>query len=235
MPVYSLTILAAAALVVWVYQHDRYEKEPWYAVVAALLVGFCAMWLIGRVDGYALRVTQLAHDQIVAKAALIAGIEELGKLLTVLVLARVLLVKQFNDPMDGLIYGRLMGLGMAVEESLLYLSLAPATFHTLGMEIVRLFAHSLMGGLIGFAVGIGARPGQKRQIYPGLVIGCLALSTLLHFGWNVVAYAEQSSLIHRILPMVIMLTMMLLWRWLCGVAEAKSRAIFADPTGACPG
>lgn len=226
MPVYTLMMLSAAALVLWVYRYDRYEKEPWYAVVIALGGGFAAMWLIGFVDEYALRVAQLSGDQILSKASIVAIIEECGKLLTVLVLARLLLRRQFNDPMDGLIYGRLAGLGMAVEESLLYLSLAPATFQTLGMEIVRLFAHSLMGGLVGFAIGIGARPNGPREVRVHLVMICLLLSTLLHFAWNAIAYGQSDALVSRLLPMGLMLTMMLLWRWLCGIAEARSRDIF---------
>src|SRR5438309_2122585 len=40
MPVYTLTILFAAAIVVWTYHHDTQEKEPWWAVLVAIAVGF---------------------------------------------------------------------------------------------------------------------------------------------------------------------------------------------------
>ena len=45
-PVYTLTILCAAFMVLWVYRADRYEREPWWAVIVALLTGFGFMWLI---------------------------------------------------------------------------------------------------------------------------------------------------------------------------------------------
>jgi RsiW-degrading membrane proteinase PrsW (M82 family) len=238
MPVYTLTILVAAALVLWVYQHDRYEKEPWWAVLAAVAVGFGAMWLIGFADDGAMRWLSFARGNLAAKAIVVALIEELGKLFTILLLARVILARQFNDPMDGLIYGRLVGLGMAVEESLLYVSLAPPTLETLGVEIVRLFAHSLMAALIGFAIGLGCAPAQRRECsgplprcrsYPGLVVACLLLSTLLHFGWNVIAYARPDGLVVKLIPMMVMLALMVAWRWLCNVAESRSRAIFDTP------
>lgn len=240
MPVYTLTILVAAALVLWVYQHDRYEKEPWWAVLVAVASGFGAMWLIGFADDAALRFFDFARDELAGKAIVVALIEEAGKLVTILVLARIVLARQFNDPMDGLIYGRLAGLGMAVEESLLYLSLAPPTLETLGVEVVRLFAHSLMAGLIGFAVGLGCAPARRgpcasgahaprRQTYPALVAGCLLLSTLLHFGWNVIAYARPDALLVKLIPMMVMLALMVAWRWLCTVAETRSRAIFNPP------
>lgn len=230
MPVYSLTILIAAALVVWVYHEDAHEREPWWAVFVAVACGFGAMWLIGLADDFAIRTFDLTRERYLSKAAVIALIEEGGKLLTILLLAHTILRRNFNDPMDGLIYGRLAGLGMAVNESLLYLSLAPATLQTLGIEIVRLFAHSLMGGLVGFAIGIGARPDGPRRHYPGLVMLCLALSTTMHFGWNTVAYSQPGGIYGRFLPMALMLAMMLIWRWFCGIARRKSEQLFPQLT-----
>jgi len=227
MSVLSLVILCAAALVFWVYQHDRYEKEPWHAILIALATGFGGMWLIGLADDWALRYFSLSREQIFARAALIAAIEEGGKLVALILLSNLLLRRHFNDPMDGLIYGRLVGLAMGVEESLLYQSLAPDTLHTLATEIVRLFAHSLMGGLVGFAVGLGAHPVRGRRRMPGLVMACLFTSMLLHFGWNVIAYAGPSDdLLSRLIPMATMLTLMALWKWLCSIAEDRSREIF---------
>jgi RsiW-degrading membrane proteinase PrsW (M82 family) len=226
MPVYTLTIFFAAALVVWVYHYDSFEPEPWWAVIVAALTGFGVMWLLGFADDFAIRTLDLSGS-IIRKAATIALIEEGGKLFTVLLLAWVLLRKQFNDPMDGLIYGRIAGVGIAVQESLLYLSFSPPTLQTLGIEIVRLFAHSLMAALVGFAIGIGCRPDGRSKYHPRLILLCLALSTTMHFGWNVVAYSHKTDLLARLLPMGLMLAMMILWRWFCTIAQHKSRALFA--------
>jgi RsiW-degrading membrane proteinase PrsW (M82 family) len=220
-------MLCAAALVLWVYHHDSHEKEPIWAVLFAVAFGFGMMWLIGMADDFALRTFRIGHNRVIPKAAIIAVIEEGGKLISILLLAVWLLRKHFNDPMDGLIYGRMVGLGMAVEESLLYLSLSDPTLQTFGIEIVRLFGHSLMGGLVGFAVGIGARPAGKSEYHPKLVVMCLLLSTTMHFAWNVAAYGHFKGLAGRMLPMVLMLTMMFLWKWFCWIAESRSRLIFA--------
>jgi CHASE2 domain-containing sensor protein len=115
---------------------------------------------------------------------------------------------------------------MAVQESLLYLSLSPPTLQTFGVEIVRLFAHSLMGGVVGFAIGLGARPSGKREYYPRLTLLCVALSTSMHFGWNVVAYSHQHGIFSHVMPMILMLAMMGIWHWFCSIAQARSRQIF---------
>lgn len=227
MPVYTLTMLCAAALVLWVYHYDSNEKEPWWAVLFAVGFGFAMMWVIGLADDFAVRFFALTRERIIAKAATIAIIEEGGKLVTILMLALFFLRRQFNDPMDGLIYGRMMGLGMAVEESLLYLSISPPTLETFGIEIVRLFAHSLMGGLVGFAIGIGARPEGRSQYHPRLVVLCVLLSTTMHFSWNVAAYGQFTGMMARLLPMVLMVAMMAFWRWFCWIASERSRLVFA--------
>lgn len=227
LPVYALTMLAAAALVLWVYHHDSHEKEPWWAILFAVVFGFGMMWVIGLADDFAVRFFALTRERVIAKAAAIAMIEEGGKLISILLLALWLLRRQFNDPMDGLIYGRMVGLGMAVEESLLYLSLSPPTLETFGIEIVRLFAHSLMGGLVGFAIGIGARPNGKSEYHPRLMLMCLMLSMTMHFAWNVAAYGQFTGLLAKVIPMVVMLAMMAFWWWFCWIAESRSRLVFA--------
>ena len=226
MPIHVITFLVAAGLVVWIYHRDHHEKEPPYAIALALVVGFAGMWLIGILDQWALDRFAFSRTEILQKAAVISVIEETGKLLAILALAWGFLRREFNDPMDGLVYGRLVGLGMAAQESLLYLSLAPPTAMTLGMEVIRLCAHSLLAGIVGFAVGFGAAPNQKRRPYPSLVVLGLALSITLHFAWNTVAYAGVQTTSARVTPMVLMLVMMGIWRLLWNIAERKSRWLF---------
>jgi protease PrsW len=223
---YGMMVVSAALMVVWVYHYDRYEKEPAYAIVLAIVAGFGAMWVIGRVDDGALALIPQAHVYPIVKALLVALIEEGGKLVTILVFG-ILLYREFNDPMDGLIYGRLIGLGMAINESLLYLSLSPPTLSTAGSEIVRLLGHSLMGGLVGFAIGLGGHPLHRRKQYPMLAGGCLLTSMVLHFGWDYAAYAPPSPVIQHLAPMVMMAVMLLGWTLLCNVAQARSKEIFA--------
>jgi RsiW-degrading membrane proteinase PrsW (M82 family) len=130
---------------------------------------------------------------------------------------------RFTDPLDGLMYGTLGGLGMAIEESLLYLSFAPANVQTLGAEVVRLFAHSLMGGLVGFAVGQWVRPNHKPRPRPVLTVGCLTVALLVHFSWDFIAYQASRAALLRLLPMLLMLALMLVWGGLVAYASQQLR------------
>jgi RsiW-degrading membrane proteinase PrsW (M82 family) len=220
--IYVLMLACAAGLAAFIYRYDLHEKEPWYMVAFAVGMGFAAMWVAGIVEGYVLAKLAVRHEQFAARAVVVAHVESLGRVAMVLAAAR-LFRSRFADPLDGLMYGTLGGLGMAIEESLLYLSLAPANAHTLGVEVVRLFAHSLMGGLVGFAVGQWVRPMSRPHPKPILTTGCLACAVLVHFSWDFIAYQNSHTALLKLLPMLLMLALMLVWGGLVAYASEQSR------------
>ncbi len=89
--------------------------------------------------------------------------------------------------MDGIIYGSIAGLGMAVEESLFFLqSRSPADRLLFPLELVRLCGHLVMGGIAAFGVRVSARA-------LALTFGT---ALLLHFSWDWIALAaaERSAM-----------------------------------------
>jgi RsiW-degrading membrane proteinase PrsW (M82 family) len=191
-------------------------------VVLAVGLGFTVMWMAGAIEDIVLGRMGPAHVTPGPKAAVVATAETIARIVMVFTVA-TLFRSRFTDPLDGLMYGTLGGLGMAIEESFLYLSLAPATPQTLGAEVVRLFAHSLMGGLVGFAVGQWVRPNQQRRPRPSLTVGCLAVALLVHFSWDFIAYQTSRAALLRMLPMLLMLALMLVWGGLVAYAVDQLR------------
>lgn len=220
--IYVLMLACAAGLAVFIYRYDLCAREPWYMVVLAVGLGFTFMWMAGAVEDVALSHLGRARASIGPKAAIVATTETLARMAMVFTVA-TFFRPRFTDPLDGLMYGTLGGLGMAIEESLLYLSFAPATAHTLGSEVVRLFAHSLMGGLVGFAMGQWMRPNQRPAPRPILTVGCLAVALLVHFSWDYIAYQASRAALLRLLPMLLMLMLMLLWGGLVAYASEQFR------------
>jgi len=217
----------AGALTFLIYRYDRYEKEPLLMVLLALSLGFCAMRAVGMAENLILSHLRLAPASHAPKAALVAGIEDGAKLVAVLLIACAFR-RQINDPLDGIIYGTLVGLGAAVDESMLYLSLSPPTLATLGAELTRLITHAMLGGVTGFAVGIGARPDRPRTSRPMLVASCLVLSVLIHFAWDVIAYrpAATHSMAVRLALMGLMLGLIGSWGGMVAAAARRSRELF---------
>ncbi len=212
MLVYITLFTCAALMVLLVRRYDLYEKEPWYMVLVAIALGIGLMWTAGQIEDVLLPAMKLRPDQLAIKAAVVTVVEETAKLLVVVLIAR-LFPRYFNDALDGLIYGTLGGLGMAIEESMMYLSIAPdKDAMTLGAEVVRLFAHSLMGGLLGFAVGLALRPPAHlpgRKV--ALPLTCVSVAFVVHFCWDFIAYHAHVAAGMRSILMLLMLSLMVVW------------------------
>ena len=107
----GLCALGAAFLV---YRHDLYDREPWPLLAVAVALGAGAITIAGRLE--ARMFTAFSVTRPAGQAAVAAGCEELGKLLVVAAVA-LLARRTFNDPMDGIVYGSMAGLGAALDES----------------------------------------------------------------------------------------------------------------------
>ena len=223
MLVYVTMLACAALMVLFVRRYDLHERGPWYMLLVAVAVGIGVMWVAGRVEDAAFVRLGLGAGDFAAKAAVVTLVEESAKLHAVLLIA-TLFRRHFTDALDGLLYGTLAGLGMAVEESLLYLSLTPdKNAQALGAEVVRLFGHSLMGGLVGVAAGLALRPeaGKPRKV--ALPATCAGVAVVVHFCWDYIAYRPHVAAAMRGVLMLLMLSLMLMWGALAAYAMGRSR------------
>ena len=143
------------------YHKDRHLPEPPGKLLICLGLGVLAYFLSGW--GYALLQTAgLRQDAVwlaltdpgglFAYSMLAIGpIEELGKLLLFVLV--VLRFREFDEPMDGIIYASFIGLGFAAAENVYYLQyLTPLE------SIARGFAgpvvHMLFASIWGYWIGM---------------------------------------------------------------------------------
>lgn len=209
-----------------VYRYDMYEREPWYMVLLAVAMGFALMQGIGYVEEFTLG---LFNDSSSAfSRAVVAGThEECVRLLAVMGLA-ILIPSQFNDPMDGIIYGCLIGLGMAIDESIFFLQLGGNPDYLPPNEIIRLFGHLLMGGITGFAVGMFR---MKMKFWLPSLLGCFSFSILLHFVWDIIAFTTgemgMATPWMKFWTIIVMLSGIFFFGFLVVLASEWSRRIFA--------
>ena len=171
--------LGAALLV---YRYDLYDREPVGLLAAAVALGAGGMALAGRIETASF--DRLPGGAVPVIALIASGLEETLKLVAVAILA-LLFRRAFDDPMDGVIYGSMAGLGAALEEGVAILRLLPPGRHLLPPEeLVRLCGHLIMGGIGGF--GIGYVIVRGRRGLPAVGVSLLA-AIALHFGWDVLA------------------------------------------------
>lgn len=237
--IYSALLLCGGLIAWTVLRYDLYDREPWYTLLLALVCGGAAMYVAGRVQALAIHRLADARPEFMAVArnsnaacALLAGVtEEIAKLCGV---GAVLLLfrKHFNDPLDGIIYGSMAGLGAAIEESIFVMGAGPDTLP--GQEPVRLAGHLVMGGIGGF--GLGALP-MGRKHWPLIVLASLAGAMLLHTTWDLIAFeaADQARGARRQSPLLTAASLgamgagLFAYRLLVMRASRFSRSMFEKP------
>jgi len=197
----GLIVLAAAlpALLyaVGIAQIDRYEPEPRLALLAALLAGaIIAAYISHTINGWLLvwAGTLTSADQARPLAAGFGApvVEEVAKAAT-LVLLIAIGRNLLDGPLDGIVYGALIGMGFAFTENVIYLTFAVLQGGPAGL-LQAVYIRALLGGFnhaaftatTGAALGHAwtARTQRGRWVVPA--VG-LALAIVQHVGWNAVA------------------------------------------------
>lgn len=189
-----LALIPLAGVLLAVRLVDRWEPEPRGLVIFAIAWG-----AIGAV-GIALGV-DIVLSMLFGSAASPAGeaigaivqapiVEEFGKGLGVYIIF-VTARRAFDGPVDGIVYGALIGAGFAFTENILYFAdsfieggAADTTVTFFMRGILSPFAHVMFTSVTGFALGLAARRGLTagRAVGPW-VLGMIG-ATALHALWN---------------------------------------------------
>jgi protease PrsW len=189
-----------------VLQLDRYEREPWRILVAAFLWGALVATFVSAIlnDLIGAAITAVVGEMLgdVLTASAVAPIvEETSKGLA-LVLLLLILRREFDNVLDGIVYGSLVGIGFAMTENILYFGRVYLEGGLVGLGVlfyVRVilggFGHALYTASTGAALGF-ARETHHRSLavlVPPLGYG---LAILQHAAWNFIA----GSLLPAVLP-----------------------------------
>lgn len=164
-------------------------------------------------------------------AALAAAVtEETAKALAVVGVA-VAFRRHFNDPMDGIIYGSMAGVGCAVEEAVVVLVRSGLEMPA-GEAPVRIMGHMVMGGIGGFALGLPlARP--RVRAWPLAAAGSLAAAMAVHLLWDLIAFDARDlgrmTRGHQAGAVLLMVAGLAIYGGMVGAASGMSRRAM-DPT-----
>lgn len=173
---------------------DRWEPEPPRLLWLALLWGAVASVVIALGVDLALSIVlgppRDAVSSAMASVVQAPLVEEIAKGLGILLVLR-LGRRFFDGPVDGVVYGAVIGAGFAFTENILYFAdslisggvvQVSVTFVLRG--ILSPFAHVMFTAATGFAVGLAVRRGARGGAVFGPWAGGLAVAILLHALWN---------------------------------------------------
>jgi len=233
MLLYLTVVFLAVIAGLLVYRYDLYDKEPWWMLLIAAAAGAAMMWANGHLQLAFLGLLGIEWSDHVPRAAIAAVCEESERLIIVLAIA-ILFRRHFNDPIDGLIYGSIVGLGMAAEESWFFLSSREAAGPLLPpAELVRLCGHLVMGGVTCFALGMWRMQMKRWHV---VMLACVFGSMTMHFLWDWLAFSvrgnESMPLWKTLASIIVMLSGMLAYGMLVVVGSDWSRKVFAPHTPA---
>src|SRR5215210_3780890 len=167
----ALTIASIAAILpvptytFLILQLDRYETEPWRALVAAFLWGALVATFIAAIfnDLIGMGVTSMVGEDLgntLTTAAIAPIVEEAAKGL-VLVILYFVMRDEFDNVLDGIVYGSLVGIGFAMTENILYFGRTYQEDGIIGVGVLFYFrvilggfGHALYTGTTGAAIGL---------------------------------------------------------------------------------
>jgi len=192
-----LSVLAAAVptifYVLLISWFDRYEKEPWLLLFVAFLWGSVGSLilsiLVELILGMPISLLGGSLASILGSSLLAPVTEEVSKGLMVL-LFFVFAHREFDDLMDGIIYGAIIGAGFAMSENVLYFlnKFSEGGLGALGALVVMRtgvfgLSHSLYTGITGAGFGL-IRYSQKGTAKVGFPLLFLGLSITVHATHN---------------------------------------------------
>ena len=190
MRAWVLTVIVAAApslfLLTFFYLKDRYEREPLQHILMAFGLGLYAMiaasGIAGTVETWVPREWLLTGGEPAKffDAFVLSGfVEELAK--WVVLIAAVYHWEEFDEPLDGVVYGVAVALGFATLENFLFVARLG-----LGVAWMRaLFAvpaHALFGATMGYYAG-RAKFDQGGKLWRDRAF-CLLAPTVFHGGYD---------------------------------------------------
>ena len=204
MDIWLILLIATAPGLFWLwyfYKRDEYDPEPLHLMALLFFLGIAAALIAGVLElGAGQAVTGMVFFIIAVPV-----IEESVKFLMMLLFAYR--NREFDEPMDGIVYATATALGFATLENAQYLLdlASPSSVLVTGAVrgILTVPAHALFGICWGYALGI-AKFSPKEKRVP-IIIGGLVLGIAVHALFNFLmeqSYPGFAVLMLVILPLV---------------------------------
>jgi RsiW-degrading membrane proteinase PrsW (M82 family) len=178
----ELLVIAIAPVVflAWfIYTRDKYEREPRRLILKTFLVGAALVIpviVVELVGGLILPPSEDPLSLFLYFLLVVALVEESSKYLAVRV--SVYGSREFDEPLDGLVYGGIAGLGFAAPENLLYVLSRGVTLGVF-RAVLSVPAHALWGAIIGYYLSL-----QKLKSVRSAGIRGLSIAIIFHTAFD---------------------------------------------------
>lgn len=222
----GLGLVPGLAWMIHITRKDDWEREPWRVVVTVFFLGLLAALAVAfgrpRVEACWPALDGAAARWLDA-FAITALTEELAKLAAVALGA--LWLSEWDEPMDGLVYGAAAGLGFAAMENAYYLTIEGYRFETCARAFTTMLGHACFTAGGAFFLGLARLGGwRSARVFAPLAVLAAVLPHGLYDG--LLAGSRASGLVALLLVLPGALVLFALQvRW------ARARSIAYHPRG----
>ncbi len=171
-----LSLLPGLLIGIWVYYQDKYEKEPVGLMLRAFFYG-CLSTIPAMVFQIIFKNFENPESLIetaIFSFGIVAFSEETSKFFF---LRRYIYPHpEFDEPIDGVIYGTMIGMGFATTENILYVLGESGGFSTaIGRAFTAVPAHAIFAVFMGAYMGIAKfnKESRKYMILKGWILAVL--------------------------------------------------------------
>jgi len=180
---FFLSILPGVLIIIFIYKKDKYEREPKHYLFKCVLFGMlsCVPAVLGTLGFEALlNLKGASHSPDITVVAIYAFVavalsEEFAKFL--FLRYYIFPKREFDEPMDGIVYAVSIGMGFAILENVLYVLEGG-----LALALLRMFTavpgHAAFGVIMGYYVGLAKFEKNKTRATTLLLLGVLAAATV---------------------------------------------------------
>lgn len=168
MDLIALAIAPGIAICLFIFHRDAYNREPKLNLFVSFFLGAVIVLPVAYTELYFNQFPDQTISGVAISAFLVVAFtEELGKFIILRFYAYP--KKSFDEPLDGIVYGVMIGMGFATLENILYVQ-------KFGIQtgFLRMFlsvpAHATFGVLMGYHAGKAKfdKPNSNRLLFLGL-------------------------------------------------------------------
>jgi RsiW-degrading membrane proteinase PrsW (M82 family) len=183
-------------MVCWViilWWFDRYEKEPVQLLVFSFLWGVIPAVILAAILEYAFSLPLKAHicslslEFSVVKTDFLAPIMEEGAKILGLVGIFIIAPKEIDGPLDGIIYGAIVGFGFAATENVLYFLTSRTVAELITFVLLRTLVfgslHAMFTSFAGLGMALSKYAKRRSSRFLWLAAG-LGLGVAFHIFYN---------------------------------------------------
>ena len=190
-----LAVLPGLIIIIYIYNKDKYDKEPKKYILLATLLGVISCFpavlftlqfeqvLTVKIPEQ-MNLLQLVYFSFVA----VAFSEEIAKytLLKVFLFPK----KVFDEPMDGIVYAVCVGMGFAILENILYVLEG-----VLQLALLRMFtavpAHAVFGVFMGYYLGLAKIRKKQEQPFAQYYFMAVISAVVLHGAYDFFLFSNN--------------------------------------------